>query len=156
MKNRLNYQEGTTFFIPLRGGGFARGLATRLNGRGTLFAYFFGPVFENPDGSINDLKTSDACLVGLCGDLGLIRGSWPIAGNLPGWQRENWRLPPLYRCDEQAQKAWLSFYDDVSLALIREEPTAYAEDSNQPYDRLMGYGAVEIRLTKLLKIEPRK
>jgi hypothetical protein len=150
----INYREGTSFFVPLRSGGVARGVVARLDGAGTFLAYFFGPALKFVESKPIDLEPSSACLVGLCGDLGLIKGSWPIAGDQPMWKRECWPVPPLYRQDEKAEKAWLSFYDDRNLALIREEPTSFTGDCSRPYDRLMGYGAAEIRLTKLLSPTP--
>lgn len=97
-----------------------------------------------------ELEPSDSCLIGRCGDLGLINGSWSIVGDLLNWNRSNWPLPTLCRRDEKARKAWLSFYDDLNLELVREEPIQFLEECLYPYDRLMGYGSVEIKLTKLL------
>ncbi len=147
---KINYKEGTIFLVPLRSGGFARGVVARFDGKGTVFGYFFGPESNKHDGIFTLPARADACLVGRFGDLGLLRGIWPISGNLLEWKRENWPVLPLYRHDENAGKAWLSFYSDQNLSFIREEPTAFSKNPHHPYDRLMGYGAVEIRLTEKL------
>jgi hypothetical protein len=156
MSKKLSYQEGTCFHIPLRTGGFATGIVARLNGKGTIYAYFFGPAIQNINSSVRELEPVNACLIGFCGDLGLIKGSWPIYASPLTWRREKWPLSPLYRHDVQGKKAWLSFYDDRTLSFLREESTLFNEDPPYPYDRLMGYGAVEIRLTKLLGIDVTK
>lgn len=152
--NRINYREGTCFFVPLRNGGFARGVVTRLDGCGGVYACFFGPKLIQPAGTFDDVRPESTLLSGRCGDLGLIEGEWPLAGQLKDWDRKDWILPALYREDTKAQKAWLSYYDDDDLEFIREVPIEYdqAKYTNHPYDRLMGYGAAEIRVTTLLEM----
>ena len=149
-KHRINYTEGTCFHVPLREGGFARGLVARFNGSGQVFAYFFGPRLNAPIGGFAGVNPQSAVLVGLCGDLGLLSGEWPINETLENWDRVDWPLPPLFRADEAAKRAWLSYYDQDTLDLVREEPANIEQRSCYPYDRLMGSGSVEIRLTKLL------
>lgn len=152
IKYRINYSEGTCFFVPLRNGGFARGIVTRLRGDGVIFAYFFGPKLAQPEGSFGDVHAQEALLSGRCGDLGLLKGEWPLAGQLKDWSRNDWPLPALYREDVEAQKAWLSFYDNDNLKFVREESVKFGQEQykKHPYDSLMGYGAAEIRMTKLL------
>ena len=149
---KINYGEGARFFVPLQDGGFARGIVARLDGRGQIFAYFFGPRLSHPADSFDDLRAQDAILSGLCGDLGLLRGVWPRAGEPEAWERRDWPLPALYREDESQRQAWLSRYDENSLSFICETPVEFRAKQfvDYPYDRLMGYKAVEIRLSKLL------
>ena len=149
-KKKINYREGSCFFVPLREGGFARGIVARCDGDGRLFAYFFGPKLAQPSDDFGQLAPGDAVLCGLCGDRGLLEGEWPHEGVLDPWNRTSWPFPPLFREDESAGKAWLSHYDEDSLDFIREEAASPELRSEHPYDRLMGYGSVEIRLTKLL------
>ncbi len=47
MAKSLNYSEGDCISIPLREGGYARGVVARMNGSGIIFGYFFGPFIEN-------------------------------------------------------------------------------------------------------------
>lgn len=152
-KPKINYTEGTCFFVPLRQGGFARGLVARHNGAGQVLAYFFGPRLNGPTGGFAGLNQQGAILVGLCGDLGLLSGEWPIGETTQAWDRADWPFPPLFRADEAAKRAWLSYYDEDTLELVREEPTKLEQGPCHPYDRLMGSGSVEIRLTKLLSEE---
>lgn len=149
-RRRINYREGTCFFVPLRDRGFARGVVARCDGKGGLLAYFFGPRLNAPDSSFDELAPEASVLIGLCGDSGLLNGEWPQAGEIDGWKREAWPFPPMFREDEAAGRAWLSHYDEDSLEVICEEPVTSDRRNMYPYDRLMGYGAAEIRLTKLL------
>lgn len=43
-----NYREGSRFAVPLRQGGYAVGLVARVNPRGVLLGYFFGPRHDVP------------------------------------------------------------------------------------------------------------
>lgn len=149
---KINYTEGTCFFVPLRSGGYACGVISRLDGKGGIYAYFFGPKLAKPEGTFGEVHAQGALLSGHCGDLGLLKGEWPLAGQLKDWSRGDWPLPILYREDIGARKSWISYYDDVDLRFVREEVVDFDQDwyRSYPYDRLMGYGAAEIRLTKLL------
>jgi len=59
-------------------------------------------------------------------------------------------MPPRIRVDEAVNRAWLSRYDEDTFELISEAEVDPSLINQYPYDRTMGYGAVEIRLTKLL------
>jgi hypothetical protein len=95
------------------------------------------------------LRPVDAMLKGQFGDLELLRGHWPIGPVITGWERSAWPMVPMARTDEKAGRAWLSTYDD-DLKCIGEVEIPRAEATRYPYDRLMGAGAVEIRLTKAI------
>lgn len=149
---KVRYEEGCAFLVPLRTSGFARGVLARSDGEGRMFAYFFGPTLPAQNAAtVDDLRPDRAILIGMCGDLGLLKGDWPIFGRVPKWSRAQWRLPPLYRVEESSRKAWLSYYDDDTLDFVRQEPVDSNAKDQYPYDRLMGYGAAEIRLTNLLE-----
>lgn len=149
---KMYYTEGACFFLPLDKGGFARGIITRVSGNGQLYAYFFGPRLTLAEGSFEGISADGAVLSGICGDLGLTKGEWILAGQLPEWRRERWPLPPLYREDVEAQKAWRSYYNDTNLQFVREEsvPFRHPVHAKQPYDRMMGYGAAATMLDTLL------
>ena len=147
---RINYQDGDCFLLPLRDGGFARGVVARHNGRGVVFGYFFRPRVIEKDATVGTLVPSEAVLSGKFGDLSLLKGEWRILGRIAQWSATEWPMPPLIRVDDMASRAWLSFYDDRTFACLREEAVAPALISKYPYDRMMGSGSVEIRMTKLL------
>jgi len=142
---------GTTFLVPLRDGGFALGVLARADENGSALGYFFGPRVSGVDEvELDRIDPGDALLVGMFGDLELIRGNWPVVGKVRGWSSDRWPIPPMSRIDEKAGRAWLSTYDDA-LRCVNETEITPAEASRYPYDRLMGAGAAEIRLTKLIK-----
>jgi hypothetical protein len=154
-KKKLNYTEGTCFLVPLRKGGFGRGVVARMNGRGVVFGYFFGPKFLKKDDAIIDsaLCPQKAILLGKFGDLGFMNGEWPVIGKIEPWVRADWPLPSLFQKDLLRQNiGFIRCYDDNSLGFAREERVKLGEiDAGKlPKDGLSGYGALEIRLTKLL------
>jgi hypothetical protein len=148
---KLNYSEGTCVLVPVEDGGYARGVIARYDGKGRVFGYFFGPKYAAMEqATMIGLYAKDAVLVGKFGDLGLINNEWSILGQLPGWRREDWPMPPLIRVDDDRRHAWLSFYDERTFKFIREEKVDPALVSQYPEDGLMGSEAVGIYLSKLL------
>lgn len=143
-------REGTVFLVPLRDSDYAIGVLARFSGEGHCFGYFFGPRVKNAGQvDIDRLSPEEAILKGKFGDLELLRGGWPIVGTIFGWNRNHWKIPPLSRVDEVSGKAWLSTYDDM-FNCVEEIEINPSEAAGFPYDRMMGAGSVEIRLTKLL------
>ena len=124
--------------------GFARGVVARSNGEGQMFPYFFGPRLRTrEEATFSDVTKEGSVLRGLCGDLGILKGEWPLVGTVRDWDRSRWPMPPLFRANESAGRAWLSHYDEDNLSLVREEPVSPEAKGRYPYDRLMGYGAAE-------------
>ncbi len=155
MGKKINYSEGDCFSIPLRGEGFARGVIARMNGRGTVFGYFFGPkIADLADVCVGDLCPEQAIFSGQFGDLGLLNGEWTVIGRVPDWSREKWRFPSFLRFDEGSPTGFLSTYDEDSLQCINEQKIKLSEIDvrDYPEDSLMGYGFVEIKLAKLLTV----
>jgi hypothetical protein len=122
---------------------------TSTNGR-VLFGYFFGPRLESIHAmALDDLNPFKAALRIRFGDLGLINSAWPILGKIPNWNRAKWPMPEFVRKDPLSGKAWLVRRSDTNPGQIdSERPTDF--DSHLPQDSLSGYGAVEIKLTKLI------
>ena len=149
---KLPYSEGSAFLVPLRTGGYARGVVARSgpNGKG-LLGYFFGPRLSSPDcGTLGDLHPEDALLRIRFGDLGLIKGKWPICGHIPGWRRIDWPMPDFVRRDPLDNlKPRLVRYSDMDPMRIEGE-YQIDDDRGLATDGSYGYGAVEIELTKLL------
>jgi hypothetical protein len=79
----INYSEGDCFVVPLRNGGFARGIVVRMDKKGRIFANFFGPRFPAKDIRIVDENEQGSKLFsGFVGDLGIIQGKWPVLGKV--------------------------------------------------------------------------
>ena len=152
MKNsKRKFPEGTWFAVPLRDGGFCRGLIARTNGTGIAFGYFFGPkkatIEELP--KVSALNPNDAILIGQFGDLGLLNGEWKVIDKNTHWDRTAWPIPQFIRVDEETNTATKTTFDD-NLEIISEESCDPSNANVFPEDSLMGYGFVEIRLTRLL------
>lgn len=152
--SRYPYKEGTVFAVPLRNGGFALGVVSRTAPRGKiLFAYLFGPALDSVPSisKVQGLQPQHALRVARMGDLSLVENTWPVIGEMADWNRSEWPVPELVRRDGLARKAWLVTYaDDDASRVVSEERIAYAAASEFERDGLLGAGAVEILMTKLL------
>lgn len=155
MPNRkLTYGEGDWFGVPLREGGFALGVVARMDGRGAVVGYFFGPpVEELPD--VHDLdrrRPRDALTIRQFGDLRLLKGQWPVIGKSRGWSRDLWPLPAFGRVDELGGRAWRVEYSDDDLNRpASETPIPLDEAEALPRNGILGAAAVEMVLASLLK-----
>jgi len=150
-RSKVNYSKGTVFLVPLRRGGFARGVVARLNGKGGVFGYFFGPKLTAPEeATTRGLDPRQAIYITEFGDLSLINGEWIQLGQVENWNADEWPMPPLIRVDEFAGRAFLSYYDDRTFDCIREDEVSPTLVDQYPKDGTDGAGAVEIVLSKLL------
>jgi hypothetical protein len=151
---KINYSEGSCFSIPLREGGYARGVVTRMDSDGTIFGYFFGPKIGRISEVCVDanLCPDQAVFCGRFGDLGLLNEEWQVIGNIQNWSREKWSMPPFLRFEEGSLTGFLSTYGEDFLDFIneREVDLSTINVGDLPKDSVMGYGFVEIKLTKLL------
>ena len=151
MSGVLPYSEGSVFAVSLRKGGYARGVVARAAPEGkVLFGHFFGPKLNSLDEvNLEDIEPGKSILSVIFGDLGLINGEWRIIGSLPNWQRGAWSMPDFLRRDPIRRRAWRIRYSDLDPSKLENEvPTEF--DANLPPDLTSGYGAVELKLTKLL------
>ena len=156
MSRRLPYREGDCFAVPLREGGFGVGVVARMSPRGKiLFGCFFGPARPAPPtvAELAGLSPHDAILVARFGDLALFKSEWPVLGQLPGWDRAHWPLPPFQRVESLRGTAQLITYADHDPAQeIRAERLAQPREDVEP-DGLLGAGAVELALTRRLALQ---
>jgi Immunity protein 26 len=151
-----SYNEGDWFAVPLQDGGFAVGVIARAMPRkeGVLLGYFFGPRRQAVPKleELSGLSASGAVLVEMFGDLGLIRGMWPLLGRVTGWDRSAWPTPAFGRFEELTGRAFKVIYDDTNPnRVVREERIDPSELADLPQDGLSGAEAVEIVLTSLLR-----
>ena len=151
---KLPYKEGTLFAVPLRRGGYAVGVVARTSTpKGIVLTYFFGPAREEvpAEEELYNLRPQNALQVVRVGDLSLINTTWPIVGQLKAWKREEWAMPSFVRRDDIMKKAWRVQYSDTDANLLAfEEPMSYTQGTEFERDAVLGAGAAEIRLTKLL------
>src|SRR5581483_1548454 len=136
------YSEGTLFLVPLRQGGYARGVVARADPEGKiLLGYFFGPRLKsNVAVTMNDLDPNNAVICVRFGALGLQNGEWQILGNISNWKRSEWPMPDFTRRDPMGKmKPRLVHYSDDNPSRIEREYAIDAE-SGLETDSLSGYG----------------
>ena len=147
-----SYPNGSVFVVPLKDGGFARGVVARsAPGGKLLFGYFFGPRLASmPEADLLGLEPEKAVLHLRFGDLGLFRGLWPLVGKLPDWNPDEWPISNAVRRDPLGKiKPVLVKYDESDPSRILCEETL-ENDNGLPTDGLAGYAFVEAKLSKLL------
>ncbi len=100
-----------------------------------------------------DLKPDDAILVGQFGDIGLKNGEWKLVGSIEHWSQDEWPMPAFSSPADDDSMVTITDYDDDTLNTksVRTVPQS-EETAKLPVDRVMGYGSVEIRLTRLLEV----
>jgi len=104
---------------------------------------------------LDDLHPDSAIFRSMFGDLGLINGEWTVHGKVPEWNRAEWPMPDFVMRDPLGiLKPKLVRYSDTDLFRIEAEYWI-DEDRDLPADSTAGYGAVERRMTTLLKAVPR-
>ncbi len=153
-KRKINYSEGDCISVPLLNREFARGVIARMDGRGCIFGYFFPPSIEDSHNvKIDDfLSPGNNILLARVGDLGLLNSEWKVIGRIPDFRREVWKLPAGLRWDEGDSEGVECIFDEDTLETISEKPISIVglDLTKELKDGLMGYGFLEIRLTKLL------
>lgn len=150
---RRRYGEGTWFCVTLPKGGYAIGLIARGSERtSSIFGYFFGPRRA----AIPELATlpaytpEDAVMRRLFGDLHLHDGKWPILGSVPNWNRLSWPIPPLVQKDYLTGRVYEVIHDDSDDPGEELSRTLTSLDNPGPANGMLGAGAVELLLDRLL------
>jgi hypothetical protein len=157
MRYKINYSEGDWVGVPLPGGGWAVGLVARMNRKGAVIGYFFGPRRDAVPTveQLEALQPDDAILVGKFGDLGLVKNEWPVIGRQPDWDRDQWPIPVFVRRPPLIDRVVKVWYDETELNWpAREEILPAGQDFHAPEDGLMGYVYVQNKLEKLLGAQP--
>lgn len=147
------YGEGSWFAVPLKGAGFAAGIAARIGSHGNALGYFFGPRRPSPPGlaDVMELSAAQSLLVGIFSPLGIESGNWPLLGSAHEWDRDAWPMPVFLRHEELSGRSFRVYYDDSDLdKRPREERMATRTKVAGHPDQLMGSGYVEARLSGML------
>jgi Immunity protein 26 len=144
-------QEGDWFAVPLDSGGYALGLAARVDPRGIVLGYFVGPrrVDLPAPEQLTSFSADDAFEVCFFADTSLRNGRWPLLGRIPGWDRTRWPLPAFGRRSIISDHSWRVEFDEGDLSdSVREVPISVEECKGLPPDGLSGDRAMEISLTR--------
>jgi hypothetical protein len=154
MSKIVPYSEGTWFAVPLRTGGFGAGRVVRANAKsGILVGYFFGPKLDQVPSlhSVEHTQPGTAILIAQFGHLGLAKGSWTVIGSAP-LDRDLWPVPQFVRRDLLNGKvSKVTYSPDDPAQEIANQPASDSEAEHLPKDGILGHGAVEIKLAKLLE-----
>jgi hypothetical protein len=148
------YREGTWFAIPLKESQFAVGRVARHSPKGAIvLAYLFGPKRDAVPAleELGSLKATDAVKVWRVGDLGLLNGNWPIIGDSPTWEREQWPMPNFLRQPDATRSGWKVTYADDDPNRVLEEQRVPSQIEGLERDALFGYSAAESALSQILK-----
>jgi len=152
---RPNYKEGDWFAVPLPKGGFGLGIIARSNRKGYVLAYFFAGRHEKlpTAANVKDLASHDAIWIAQCGDLGILRGEWPIIASSVNWRSEEWPFPRYFgRIDRDEGRAWLVEYDEKTPLRMRSQIEVSIEQAEGvPSESLYGYVALQIKLEMVIE-----
>jgi hypothetical protein len=134
--------------------GYALGVVARIGKKGSLIGYFFGPArpgIPSLESVGSQLVPQLAAMVGIVGDLALVRGSWPILGKLEPWSPNSWPIPEFVRRDAVSGKPSRVVYEEPDFFTeLSRAPCSEEEALGLAPDGLMGSGFVEAKLGKLL------
>jgi hypothetical protein len=150
----VNYQEGDWFAIPLQSSGYGLGLIARGSKKTkVLFGFFFGPKRDNMPiaKDILNLSVNDAVWYCKFGDLWLFKGRWPIIFSANEWDRKKWPMPDFLRVEGEDGPVWRVTYNENNPAEIISE-VRVDKFSNIERSSVFGADAVEVRLSKILKL----
>jgi len=154
MKAKQQYRESTLFGVPLGANSYAIGLIARRKPRSPIiFGYFFSPVGSGiPERfDMSSLSAETAILKCRFGDLGLLRGEWPVISQLLPWERSDWPMPKFYREEPLSGRLYAVTYDDSNPARTISDQAVDALPPGAINDSLFGYKAVEITLRLILR-----
>lgn len=143
--------EGDLFAVPLPVGGYGVGLAARVRAA-IVLGYFFARRRDHVPAPAE--AADDVVWIHMFGDLGIHEGRWPVLGRLPDWNREDWPVPAFGHRQALTGRLLRRDYGEDIDSLPRETRVTEEEFAGLPEDGLGGAGFVELRLTRLLVLDP--
>jgi len=155
MRRKLQYEEGDCFLIPLNNDGYARGVVARMNGKGGVFGYFFGPRIADIKGIGSDgcENPAGAIMIGHFEDNGFKAGNWHVISKVPNWSRVSWPMPPsVHAPNKNAKFGNVILYDENSLEMIKHREVNLSELDRDKFvaGGKMGFQFVESKLSRFL------
>lgn len=161
MKTKLiKYSEGQWFAVPLKTNGYGLGIIVRgeYKTKGGL-GYFFGPKYLTIPIGVDTFSKNKDNAIFICkfGDLGIIKGDWPLIMDGKPFRRDEWPVPKFHRVPPLPPgKAIIVEYpqdsSDMYRALHETTVPITSEILSLPKDGLFGSGAVEIVLTQKIEL----
>ena len=92
-----------------------------------------------------------AVLVARCGDLGVLNGEWIVIES-SSWIPDEWKMPTFGRKEPIFGTTFeVTYAEDDPSRILKERRASPTVVADLPEAALFGSGAVEIRLTKILR-----
>lgn len=150
---KINYNLGTIFSLPLKDGGFGVGIVAKVskNKKGIILSYFSNKRFDNIPTLKEVQDLTDFPYAWRIGDLSLINEDWNIVGQKDNFKSEDWPMPLFIRKDPFSNKAWEVKYKEDDVQSVQSETLTESNRKDIEIDSLKGAGAVEVKLSNLLK-----
>ena len=157
MANRVDYEEGHWFAVPLRTSGYAPGIIVRGGPRfkGGL-GYFFAVRSDQPPNGLDiaHLTADQAIFITWFGDRGIIEGRWPLILTDRPFTREEWPVPRFGRVDmfdpEWGRITEYSQEDNGRALHIAETRVPVTDIAGLPEEGTASAGYVEVKLAILI------
>lgn len=149
---KTKIDQGQIFAIPLKDKGYGLGLIARKNDMIAL-GYFFKTVFEQlPIGKVEAdlISKANVILIGKFSCLGISNNEWPLLKSDFVFKKDNWPIPFFKGKDLGGDDFFSVLYDDSLLKETRRW-ISKNEAENLFEHGLYGYGALEIKLSRIIK-----
>lgn len=155
MKMKVRVDSGDVIAVPIEGRGWCIGVVARTgSGRNAraLLVYFYPTLYASlPEaGNYAHLDPSDARVIMMVSELGLIEGKWCKVGKLDHWEDEFWPIPAFGRRSVLSGRYVRVTYQTPDKP-DREEPCSIEEGESLPPDGLAGHQFAEARLKDVVR-----
>ncbi|MFN8526487.1 MAG: hypothetical protein U0821_25580 [Chloroflexota bacterium] len=150
-------RPGTWVGIPLINGTYAPALVSRVDVRGRLLLYLFGPSLPaNPEPAhLNRLHVGRTLEIVHVDDDGFLGRGWIVFGRHEEWQPEDWPIPYRGTLDEQDRAFRLEYTEEDLGTPSRAETASYLDGISLRRDRQWTAEEVETYLSRRLIRPPR-
>jgi hypothetical protein len=138
------------FLVPLRTGGFARGVVARYGAEAILLGYFFPFRMALAAAPATALEPNLASHRLRFSDLSLLQGTWPIVDAVAPWDRSRWPMPEFRSRSLPGASVGLRVRvaEDEPGRELSATPATIEELASLPSSAVYGSGAIEILLTR--------
>ena len=152
-REKLCYEPGSWFAIPLEGHGFGIGLVANAGTQGKVIQiYLFGRAYNHMPtaNETKNLTPEEAIWRPRVSDLGLVTGKWKVLGKHDEWRRADWAMPTYIMKDNISRRAVLRTYSPDFPARMMLETAASVDAVAYEEDGIGGRVFVERKLLSIL------
>lgn len=141
----LPYGEGDLFALPLADSGYLLGLIARVAPRGRVISvYVFDRLLAEVPPRAALPPPECVFMSARVGDLGLIKGEWPVVTREGAWHRTEWPIPVFGRVEPISGRAWRVEYRN-------EDPNSRPKEMRPTGQRSRHYPPTRFMATRRLK-----